>query len=94
MKSFLSGAELICFRCRESGHFQNNCEQVKALFTKGAIVHNKEERVCLPDGSRVPNIPVEASLVECMDRYYVTMKPVQSCYGTFEEMEDSYGAPS
>ena len=41
LKSFLSGAELICFRCGESGHFQNNCEQIKALFTKGAIVHNK-----------------------------------------------------
>ena len=30
----------------------------------------------------------------CMDRYYMTMKPVQSYYGTFEEMEDSYGVTS
>ena len=94
LKSFSSGAELICFGCGESRHFQNNCEQVKALFTKGAIVHNKEGRVCLPDGSRVPNIPMGASLVEHMDRYYATMKLVQSYYSTFEEMEDSYGAPS
>ena len=26
LKSFSSGAELICFGCGESGHFQNNCE--------------------------------------------------------------------
>ena len=26
LKKFSSGAELICFRCGESGHFQNNCE--------------------------------------------------------------------
>ena len=94
LKSFSFGTELICFGCGESGHFQKNCEQVKALFTKGAIVHSKEGRVCLSDSSRVPNIPMGASLVECMDRYYATMKPVQSFYGTFEEMEDSYGALS
>ena len=51
LRNLSSGAELICFRCGESGQFQNNCEQVKALFTKGAIVHNKEGRVCLLDGS-------------------------------------------
>ena len=34
------------------------------------------------------------SLVECMDRYYATMKLVQSYYGTSEEMEDGYGIPS
>ena len=49
----------------------------------------KEGRVCLPDGLRVPNIPTGASLVEHVDRYYATMKLVQSYYGTFEEMEDS-----
>ena len=94
LKNFSSCRELICFGCGESGHFQNNCERVKALFTKGDIVYNKERRVCLPDGSRVPNTPTGASLVECMDRYYTTMKLVQSYYGTFEEVEDSYGAPS
>ena len=26
LKNFSSGMELICFRCGESGHFQNNCE--------------------------------------------------------------------
>ena len=26
LKNFSSGAELICFGCGESGHFQNNCE--------------------------------------------------------------------
>ena len=29
-----------------------------------------------------------------MDRYYATIRPVWSFYVTFEEMEDSYGAPS
>ena len=34
------------------------------------------------------------SLVERVDRYYTTMKLVQSYYGTFKEVEDSYRAPS
>ena len=50
--------------------------------------------MCLPDSLRVPNIPTGASLVECVDRYNATMKLVQSYYGTFKEVEDSYGAPS
>ena len=50
--------------------------------------------MCLLDSSWVPNIPTGASLVECMDRYYTMLKPVQSYYGTFEEVEDSYGVPS
>ena len=94
LENFLSGAELICFRCGESGCFQNNCEQVKALFTKGAIVHNKKRRVCLLDGLWVPNIPIGVSLVEHVDRYYATMKPVQSFHGTFEEIKDICRAPS
>ena len=50
--------------------------------------------MCLLDGLQVPNIPTGASLVERVDRYYTTLKLVQSYYGTFEEVEDSYGAPS
>ena len=37
--------------------------------------------MCLPDSLQVPNIPIEASLVEHVDRYYTTLKPVQSYYG-------------
>ena len=43
LKNFSSGPELICSGCGESGHFQNNCERVKALFTKGAIVSKHNE---------------------------------------------------
>ena len=39
-------------------------------------MYNKEGRVCLLDGLRVPNVPTGVSLVEHVDRYYATMKPV------------------
>jgi len=91
-KSFSNGSELICFGCGENGHFQNNCERVKALVKNGAIVYNREGRVCLPDGSRVPNVPTGASLVERVDRYYATTKPSQAFYGAFEEMEEKLGS--
>ena len=87
-KSFSNGTDFICFGCGESGHFQNDCGRVKALIAKGAIVHNREGRVCLPDGSRVPNVPPGSCLADRVDRYYASMKPTQSYYGAFEEMED------
>ena len=69
--------------------FQNNCDKVKSLIQKGAIIQNREGRVCIPDGSWVPNIPHGASLVERVERYYATMKPSQAYYGTFEEVEEN-----
>jgi hypothetical protein len=90
-RGMASGTEIICFGCGEPGHFQNNCERVKALVKNGAIVHNREGRVCLPDGSRVPNVPTGASLVERVDRYYANMRPTQAFYGAFEEMEEKLG---
>lgn len=80
-----------CYGCGESGHFQNNCERVKTLISKGSIIYNREGRVCLPDGSRVPNIPMGASLIDRVERYYSTMKQSQSFYGAFEEMEERLG---
>jgi hypothetical protein len=65
----------------------DNCICMKALITKGAIIHNHEGRVCLPDGLQVPNISVGANLVDHVDRYYATMKPPQSYYGAFEEQQ-------
>ena len=88
LKNFSSNNDYMCFGCGENGHFQNNCEKVKSLIVKGAIVHNREGRVCLPDGSRVPNIPAGSCLVERVERYYANMKPTQSYYGAFEEMEE------
>lgn len=90
-KNLSNGSDLICFGCGENGHFQNNCDRIKALLKNGAIVYNREGRVCLPDGSRVPNVPTGASLVERVDRYYATTKPAQAYYGTFEEMEEKLG---
>jgi hypothetical protein len=58
------------------------------LIPKGAIIHNREGRVCLPDGLRVLNVPPGLCLADRVDRYYASMKPTQSYYGTFEEMED------
>src|SRR5277367_5148594 len=40
-KSFSNSSELTCFGCGSVNHFQNNCECVKALFAKGAIVRNR-----------------------------------------------------
>lgn len=86
-----SNSDIICFGCGETGHFQNICERVKALIAKGTIIRNREGRVCLPDGSRVPNVPAGASLVERLERYYGTMKTAQAYMGTFEEVEDKMG---
>jgi hypothetical protein len=87
-KTFSSGSDFLCFGCGLGGHFQNECERVKVLLTKGLIVHNRDGRVCLPDSSRVPNIPAGAYLADRVERYYANLKPTQSYYGAFEEMED------
>ena len=90
-KSFSNISEITCFGCGEIGHFQSNCERVKALLAKGAIARNREGRVCLPDGSKIPNVPTGACLVERVDRYYASIRPTQSYYGAFEEMEEKLG---
>ena len=90
-KSFSNSSELTCFGCGSVDHFQNNCERVKALFARGAIVRNREGRVCLPDGSKVPNVPFGACLVERVEKYYASKRLTQSYYGTFEDMEDKLG---
>src|SRR5271154_3341347 len=91
-KSFSNSSELTCFGCGSVDHVQNNCEHVKALFAKGAIVRNREGRVCLPDGSRVPNVPSGACLVERVEKYYASKRMTQSYYGALEEMEEKLGA--
>ena len=35
LRNFSSGTELICFRCGESGHFQNNCEREGSIYKGG-----------------------------------------------------------
>jgi len=91
MKNSSGLTEIICYGCGISGHFQNNCEKVKNLVQGGAIIYNKEGKVCLPDGSRVPNIPIGGSLLERVEKYYGGLKPSQMYYGAFEEMEDKMG---
>lgn len=88
VKSPFNATDYICFGCGEGGHFQNNCEKVKALIQKGAVILSREGRICLPDGSRVPNIPQGACLVERVEKYYNTMRSSQTYYGTFEEAEE------
>jgi hypothetical protein len=87
-KSSFNTTDYMCFGCGENGHFQNNCEKVKALIQKGAVILNREGRICLPDGTRVPNIPQGACLVDRVERYYNTMRPSQSYCSTFEEAEE------
>jgi hypothetical protein len=87
-KSQFNHADYMCFGCGENGHFQNNCEKVKALIQKGAVILNREGRICLPDGTRVPNIPNGACLVDRVEKYYITMRSSQTYYSTFEEAED------
>jgi hypothetical protein len=92
-KNFSTSADYNCFGCGESGHFQNNCERVKTLLKNGTIIHSREGRVRLPDGSRVPNIPAGASLIKRVEKHYASMKPAQSYFGAYEEMEDKlYGS--
>ena len=87
-KNSSNGSEIICYGCGVPGHFQNNCERVKGLVQSGAIIYNRDGRVCLPDGSRVPNIPPGASLADRVEKYYGNIRPTQAFYGAFEEMED------
>jgi hypothetical protein len=88
LKSPFNATDYMCFGCGESGHFQNNCEKVKALIQKGAVILNREGRICLPDGTRVPNIPHGACLVDRVEKYYITMRSSQTYYSTFEEAEE------
>jgi len=90
-RNHTNSSGIVCFGCGENGHFQNTCEKVKNLVHSGAIIYNKEGRVCLPDGSRVPNVPMNGNLVERVDKYYSSMRPTQAYYGSFEEMEDKMG---
>ena len=93
-KPLPSTSEVICFGCGKNGHFQSNCERIKALLLKGALIRNHEGRICLPDGSRVPNIPMGACLADRVERYYASITPSQTYYGAFEEMEDQMGGVS
>ena len=88
LKTPFSIMDIVCYGCGENGHFQNACEKIKALIQKGAITFSREGRICLPDGSRVPNIPPGACLVERIEKYYSTMRSSQAYYGTFEEAEE------
>ena len=87
-KNFSGGTGYICIGCGETSHFQKNCECVKALIAKEAIIYNCDGRICLPDGSHVPNIPAGAHLVEQLDRYYANIKLSQAYYGALKEMEE------
>jgi hypothetical protein len=92
-RNFSNGAEVTCYGCGVQGHFQSHCERVKGLIQSGAIRYNREGRVCLPDGSRVPNIPPGANLVDRIENYYGTTRPIQAFHGTFEEMEERMSGP-
>jgi hypothetical protein len=92
-RNFSSTTEVTCYGCGVQGHFQNNCERVKGLVQTGAIIYNRDGRVCLPDGSRVLNIPPGASLIDRVEKYYGTMRPTQAFYGAFEEMEERMSGP-
>ena len=83
--------DFVCYGCGIAGHLQNNCEKVKGLVQSGAIIYNREGRVCLPDGSRVPNIPPGGNLAERVEKYYGSARPTQAFYGAFEEMEERMG---
>lgn len=87
-KSLSNNSGYNCFGCGEQGHFQNDCEKIRNLFRTGAITYNRDGRVCLPDGSRVPSGPPGASLADRVEKYYGTVRPTQAYYGTFEEMEE------
>jgi hypothetical protein len=79
-----------CFGCGADDHFQEKCEKIKHHLRIGNLKINGEKRICLPDGSKIPNIPYGANLIERMEKYYAN-KPSQSYYGAFEEREESAG---
>jgi hypothetical protein len=79
-----------CFGCGGDDHFQDRCEKIAHHLRLGNLKLNSERKVCLPDGSRVPNIPPGANLIERMERFY-TNKPSQTYYGAFEDVEEKIG---
>lgn len=89
-----------CFGCGGDDHFQDKCEKIKHHVKLGNLKYNQEGRVRLANGSRVPNYPTGANLIERMERYYASKPPVQAFLGSYEEVEErsvntytKYGEP-
>lgn len=90
-----------CFGCGGDDHFQDKCEKIKHHIKLGNLKYNQDGRIRLASGSRVPNYPAGASLIERMERHYASKPPVQAYLGSFEEIEErsvntyaKYGEPS
>jgi hypothetical protein len=77
-----------CFGCGGDDHFQDKCEKIKHHIKLGNLKLNQEGRVRLANGSRVPNYPAGASLIERMERFYASKPPVQAYLGSYEEIEE------
>lgn len=79
-----------CFFCGKSGHFQNDCEELKTCLKSGKLKLNSDGRLRLPDGSIVPNSPPGSCWLERVERYYAH-RPSQVLYcGTIEEDDDIF----
>lgn len=79
-----------CFWCGLFGHFQADCEDLKAQLRLGTVKMNHEGKLRMKDGSFIPRYPLEASLKERLEKHNAR-KPSQFFYG---EYDDSDPVPS
>lgn len=79
-----------CFFCGKTGHFQNDCEELKTYLKVGKLRLNSEGRLRLPDGAIIPNFPPGACWLEKVERYYAHRPSQVSYCGTYEDGDDSF----
>jgi hypothetical protein len=81
-----------CYACGTMGHFQADCEYLKAQVSAGNLKYNPEGKLRMRDGALIPAFPKGACLRERLDKY-LARRSAQLFQGDFDE-EDDYKLPT
>lgn len=81
--------EINCYFCGKTGHYKNDCENLKTYLKAGKLRLSPEGRLCLPDGGPIPNFPAGARWLERVERHYA-QKPSQASYCGVVEDDDIF----
>jgi hypothetical protein len=79
-----------CFYCGRMGHFQADCEEMKAQIKAGNLKLNPEGKLRLKDGSHIPGFPSGTCIKERVERHYAR-RPSQYYYGEYDDEESTSG---